>query len=72
MSAIRKTKQVIERLAAASATNVAFAHAGRHEVAILEFNKRRRKVFFSCSPSDVNAIHNVVRDTRRTIRELQQ
>jgi hypothetical protein len=32
-------------------------------VEILEFNKRTRKVYFLCSPSDVNAIHNVVRDT---------
>jgi hypothetical protein len=50
---------------------VVFGYSGGgHQVAHLEFNGRRAKQFFSCSPSCRMAETQVIRQTRKILREL--
>jgi hypothetical protein len=41
-----------------------------HQVAVLRFGGKTRKVFFACSPSDRNAFKQAARHTRRVLQTM--
>lgn len=60
----------IARFCEQQGIGVEFRKTGKHPCAELTFNRRSRKVFFSGTPSDWRLKENVIRDVKKTAREL--
>lgn len=73
MTRARQSQAVaIQAAAAAGATcSLGFTRGG-HQVAVLGFNGRTRKVFFAKTPSDNRTLQNTRRDVRKVLRELKE
>lgn len=47
-----------------------FGHAGKHPYAEITWNRQSRKVYFSGTPRDRRATHNVIMDVKKAARSL--
>lgn len=47
-----------------------FGHAGKHPYAEITWNRQSRKVYFSGTPTDRRATHNVITDVKKAARSL--
>lgn len=55
---------------AGASCHVGFTRGG-HQVAVLNFNGKTRKVFMSSTPSDYRTFRNIERDVRKVLREMK-